>query len=303
MNTLKLYRFSTPIQLTPLETYPNATSEEGSLYYSSTDGTIKIRQIDRWENLATVRYVNAQEFGSDNIDVSGKSEKDYMTWNGEVWQTTTATIAATTGSAYDLIGTNASGQLDASFLHYDLDRNGYAIYNLPNPVYATEAATKGYVDNEELGRNNLYITYQGVPGAKQLNDILRWNGSQWQNVMAVYVAAPEGSGLWDEIISTNEDGKLDKTFLHYDLDRNNYKIYNLPTPETSDEAATKGYVDAQPFGADNILITSVQDRDLLQYDASLSKWKNVRGLALENSGSTTNVFAVSYTHLTLPTKA
>lgn len=292
MNTLKLYRFSTPIQLTPLETYPNATSEEGSLYYSSTDGTIKIRQIDRWENLATVRYVNAQEFGSDNIDVSGKSEKDYMTWNGDVWQATTATIEATTGSAYDLIGTNASGYLDATFLQYDLDRGGYAIYNLPNPTSDTEAATKGYVDNEELGRNNLYITYNSVPGAKRLNDILRWNGNQWQNVMAVQRAEPE-TGLIDEIISTDDFGLLDKSFLFYDLDRQGYQIYNLPEPQQSDEAATKGYVDSQPFGTDNILITGIQDRDLLQYDSGLGKWKNVRGLALENSGSTTNVYVMA----------
>jgi hypothetical protein len=67
----------------------------------------------------------------------------------------------------------------------------------------------------------------------------------------------------------------------------------LPTPENSDEAATKGYVDSQPFGADNILITDVSNNDLLQYDASLSKWKNVRGLALQNTGSTTNVFVTA----------
>jgi hypothetical protein len=214
---LKLYRFSTPIQLTPLETYPNATSEEGSLYYSSTDGTIKIRQIDRWENLATVRYVNAQEFGSDNIDVSGKSENDYMTWNGEVWQSTSPTITATSGSAYDLIGTNASGQLDASFLHYDLDRDGYAVYNLPEPTDPSEAATKNYTDNQIFGDNNVLIV------DLLINDFPRWNGTKWQNVMAVWEAAPDGSGLWDEVISTNPDGKLDKSFLFYDLDRNNYK--------------------------------------------------------------------------------
>lgn len=278
---MKLYRFSSPIQLQPLQENPNSSSEAGSLYYSALDNKVKLRESSSWEDLATIKYVDAQDFGADHVALTNVSGTDLIRWDvdADSW-VNEAALQIADGTPNGIIATNSSGLLDKTFLYYDLDRQGNGIYNLPEPVLESEATTRSYVDRQEFGAYNIDIV-----GLRN-NDFMRYNNQtgKWQNVMAVYEAAPE-SERWDEVISTNPDGFLDKSFLQYNIDMGGHTFYNLLEPVENADCATKNYCDTQALGANNVTITSASNFNMLQYDGGINKWVNVSGIHIATTPS------------------
>lgn len=283
---MKLYRFASPIQLQPLQENPNSRSEEGSLYYSAVDSKVKLRESNSWEDLATVKYVDAQDFGADHVALTNLSNTDLVRWDSiqDSWVNEAALQVADT-TANGIIATNSSGLLDQTFLHYHIDRQNFGFFNLPEPLLESEVTTKSYVDSQEFGAYNVDII------ELRNNDFMRFNDhtGKWQNVMAVYEAAPE-SERWDEIISTNPDGFLDKSFLQYNIDMNGHTFYNLLEPTEDGDAATKNYCDSQDLGANNVSVTNASDFDHLQYDQTIGKWVNVSGFYVATDASEKSVY-------------
>lgn len=165
-----------------------------------------------------------------------------------------AMVGFTTGGWEDLFQGNQVNKLRTSF-----NANGQFIQNVPTPVNPGDAANKAYVDaaisGGTLTLSSLSDVQFATPGSPQTNSFLFFNGSKWTDLLqtnAPFLLLTGGTLTGALILNAD--------------------------PTVNLGAATKQYVDTQPLSAALVQITSPVNQNLLVYDSTLFKWKNVTAI-------------------------
>lgn len=162
-----------------------------------------------------------------------------------------------TGGWEDIFQGNCVNVLRTNF-----NANLQFIQNLPTPLLPGDAANKAYVDAAITGGtltlSSLSDVQFATPGVPQNDSFLFFNGTKWtdlQQATMPFLALTGGTMSG----AVNMGGQY---------------INNILTPVLSGDAATKGYVDAQPLSGQFVTLTTPVNNNLLVYNSALTQWIN-----------------------------
>lgn len=230
-----------------------------------------------------------ENFSSDvlnDFSLSNLQDGQLIRYDSATGKWSNESPVSTSGSAYSVVTTNASGYLDTSFLQYNVDLGDNVLSGVADPIVSSDAANKAFVDrltlqiiyDQDANGGDATINTNSVDGAVVIA------GSEKLSVTADGGAEIRGlftAGSSKFTVSASGDltkiNNVSYTFPSMQAASQNYALVN-------DGSGNLSWNTLELSGLSDVSLTSLADNQLLRYDSVSSSWKNEAAIST-SSGS------------------